>query len=697
MERWYRTGRRWLARKLIAGMIVALALGGVAPRADAQQDAIDRARSVVQQWLQHRLGKPGLLLIEYTYSLTTWPNTALGCPVEGQTYVEEEVTGYRWTFLFDNLVRYEVHSRQDGSDPVLCWATSITGDVQLGLYTSPAFAILAPEAWLVFPNESGSEVLFAPQQAPTCEQPGMRVVVLGRIASSVTADQLLTERLAALGAADDPAAREATGTLGRSTVVEIPCEGAPRQLKLTVFVHYGMAYQVEQWAPAAQFDRWNGLFRNMLSQFTPGTGALSAALIQPTPPAAASAESAAPESEPVAPDGAAEASEQPESDAPPPFDPAALPPLPLAHVFVGDVFLGALNDIPGRSVTNAPAVEHRFVTFAPSGLALAFIDADTTQLRMLPVANISPRTLADNVAPDFPPAWSPDSAQIAFVAPEPDGADSTTRTLYTVPARGGTPQAAGTFAYQGGCEAPVADDPADGALMRETGPLGWRPVLEWLPGDRFLLSTGCAGGLALFDPASGQATPLGDDLRGGVLAPDRSRFAARAPGGLVIVELPGGARTDLGLGSGAGALAWAADGSALFYGTETLAERRTLEDPADQARGEAVFGVWPVTIGVYDLSLVRLDLAGPVESTLWQGQGRAIGQIAPAPDGSGVLFSVIPSSLPLAEVFQAGGDAFALMSVRPTAALFWLPRGSSVAVLLSYSGQPAFAPVTVGP
>lgn len=682
-------GRRWLLMA-IAIAAFALTLTGVTPHAAAQQDAIDRARANAQQWLLKRIERPDLLLIEYSYSLSTWPNTARGCPVAGQTYDAQEATGYRWTFLFDNMVRYEVHSDVDGNDVVLCWAQSLTSEAQLGLFNTTTFAILKPEAWLVFPNENSSEVLFAPQQDAPCDQPGMRVRVLGRVASGVTADRLLTDRAAQLGAVEQPDARESAGVSGRSTVFETDCGGAPRRVKLTAVVQYGSAYEIEQWAPASHFDNWHPLFRNMLSQFTPGTGALIPGM------AAASDQAAAPDSAPPESADAAAPNEPGEPAAPAPVNLAALPPFPLAQVFVGDVFLGALNNIPGRSVTNTPDAAHRFVTFSPDGLAIAFIDAATSQLRMLPVENISPRTLASAVRPDFPPAWSPDSARIAYVGADGGDASSPQRTIYTLPVTGGDSVAAGAFTYETGCDAAFSD-PADDAYAREAGPNGVENVLEWLPDGQFLVSTGCAGGLALFAPATGQLTPLGDDLRGGALSPDRTRFLARTSWGPVLLELPAGTRADLGLDARAQALAWAADGAAFYYSTATPADAQTLDDPADEARGRAVFGFWPVTIGVYDLALVRVDLAGPVENTLWQGQGRAVGQIAPAPDGSGVLFSVIPSSLLLAEVFQAEGDAFALESVRPTPALFWLARGSSAAVLLAYAGQPAFAPVTVTP
>ena len=50
------------------------------------QDNIDNVRAVVEQWLKQELNKPGLILVEYTYSGTSWPDSSLGCPVAGQSY-----------------------------------------------------------------------------------------------------------------------------------------------------------------------------------------------------------------------------------------------------------------------------------------------------------------------------------------------------------------------------------------------------------------------------------------------------------------------------------------------------------------------------------------------------------------------------------------------------------------------------------
>jgi hypothetical protein len=347
-------------------LLVAL-LGGLIP-ARAQGD-IEAVRATVQTWLLQEIDKPALVLVQYTYEGTSWPDRSLGCPSEGRIYQAGTVHGYRWTFEFDNRVRYEVHSSLDGQIAVLCSAVNAGADVSLTSYRGPDFSILSPEAWLAFPEAEG--VLFAPQEALTCEQPGMRVIVMGRVANGVTPDQLLDDYLEEAAAEEAPAARETIGSSGRTTTFTDDCDGAPRHRRVTAFVEYGSAYRVEQWTPQAEVEKWDSLFLDMLSRFRTPDGA--AAATDPAAPADADVDAPAEEEVP---------------------GPGALPALPLAHVFVGDVFVGALNDIPGRGVTITPATERRYLSFSPDGLFIAYINTTEAQLRVMnAAAGRSPRRI----------------------------------------------------------------------------------------------------------------------------------------------------------------------------------------------------------------------------------------------------------------------------------------------------------------
>ncbi len=681
---------------LALALIAALALSVFPAAFTHAQDPLDPVRHKVQKWLlEEKLGKPYLILIRYTYVGARWDSSSLGCPVAGQEYAQGVYDGYRWTFLFDNFVRYEVHSDLTGDLVVLCSAVNTAADVPLSLYSAAAFEILAPDSWLKFPSTDGSEVLFGPGTGVVCDQAGMRVTVVGASAG-VTPDSWLDRYLDERGLSGGE--RTPIGGYGRSTTFEVPCDADVRVGRVTFFVQDGVAYRVEQWSPKADFDGWDELFGKMLSSFQPALGA--AATVSAPSATPAPAPSASP-----AEDGAPAATVQP---LPPTFTPAPTavavadvptepPSLPLATLFVGDVFVGTLDAIPGRSITAVPQFERRYLRFGPDGRTLAYINTDTQQLRVVDaVEGRSAKRVAGDVCAAFPPAWSPDGRVIAYTVAtgERDEDDAALLAIYRVLADGGSAELVGGFAYRDDC-ASETHDPADAPYFKEAGPDGHDNVLVWLPDGQFLFSTSCAGGLGVLNPETQRIIALSDDLVGGAASPDGTRFAARTADGLAILDFAEWQRVNVPLGAPVEQLAWSADSSAIYFSTATIEDTVTLDDATLAERGADFFGVWPVESRVYALRLARLDVASGQAVTLWQGRGRGIGRIAPAPDGSGVAFSVIPSSLRLVEVFQNGGDAMAAREAWPEPALYWLPSGGSVARLLAYAGQPSFGAVTL--
>ncbi len=654
-----------VAACLLAAQIVAAL---IAPTPAAAQTDLDLLRRQVLDWLLKELNKPSLILTEYTYLGTSWPDSSLGCPVEGQSYTPGTYHGYEWSFQFDNQVRYIVHSDLTGAIKVLCSALNVGPEVRLVRFRAQEFEVLVPESWLDYPSADGRSVLFASQNSEDCTLPGMRVTILGQVASSATPDSLITEALQAAGQTDAPANRVPVGSFGRVTRVEATCNGLAQRRYVAAFVEYGRAYRVEQWALVDDLPTWDQPLANMLAQFA-GAGTL------PAPAASGSATNTQP--------GTAST--------------LSLPPLPLAHLFSDDVFVGVLNDLPGRSVTNLPLQDNRYLTFSPDGLHLAYINVTAAQLRGFHAfEGKSAKRLAEGIDPTFPPAWRPDGQWVAFAAAIED-ADPAVRTLEirAVPAEGGQAEVLATFTYAENC--PVEQrlfDPADTLLARE-GAVSEAPnTLVWLAEDRFLVSSGCAGGLSYLDPAANRVIELGADLRGGALAPDGQRFAARGAEGIAVLDFGAWQRSDLKLGAGAGALAWSPDGSALYYAAATLIDTVEADDPALAEAGAAQLGGWPVAAGVYDVHLRRIDLASAAATDLWQGTGRGIGRIMPAPDGSGLLFSHVPAAGDWVQAVVGQYEPFALTMSRPTPALYWLPTGSPIAHLLAYSGQPTFAPIS---
>lgn len=694
----------------------------------------DQVRRTVQAWLLDALDKPYLNLIEYTFEAADWTDSSLGCPQPGGVYAQGVYNGYIWNFLFDDFVRYEVHSGVFGEPVVLCTQISAALDVPLRIYSTAAFEVLVPEQWFEFPSNDGLEVLFGPGTGIACGEAGMRIRALGPQEEGVTADDLLQRYLAGLSADDDEPIT--VGINGRSDTFTVACGANMRTGRVTFFVNDGFAYRVEQWSVAEEFADWDELFQNILAQFRPAVVAVAPPTALPPTFTPVPSTTPSPSQTPVPTaadnadaDAAPQATAQPEATASPtptatpeptatmtptptpeptatpaavaaadvPGDAVVLNPLPVAHMFLGDLFIGTLDNLPGRSVTVVPTFERRYLTFAPNGQLLAFLNVTNAELRVLDAStDQSPRRVAQDVHPAFPPAWSIDSQQIAYVVDTGtrDDDDRALLAIYRVAATGGESTLIGGFAYRNDCDLATAD-PADAAYFQEVGPGGVDNVLAWLPDGRLLVSTGCAGGLGALDPAQQSIIELGEDLHGGILSPDRTRFLARTDTGMALLDLAAWQRSNIPLGTTPQQLAWSVDGNTVYYVTATPIETVMLDDPALAARGEAFFGMWPVTVSSYGLTLVQLNLQTGAPVILWQGTGRGIGRIAPAPDDSGLLFTLIPSARALAEVFFADGDAFAAAEARPAAVLYWLPAGTTTAQLLAYAGQPAFGAVNL--
>ena len=629
---------------------VALFFGTVHP-ARAQNGGLDSLRQTVQTWLLTQIGNSSLILVSYTYVGATWPDHSMGCPVADTTYQQGTVHGYNWTFEFSNQVSYEVHSDLEGDLVTLCAAENVADGVRLLTFRTAAYTIDVPESWLVF--QTTEEARFGPSYQAACDQPGMRVFAGGQVASGVTPDQLLEARLVENEAAVEPDAREDAGDGGRSATYLAACDDEfMRHWRVTVFSLVGMAYYIEQWAPAAEAEKWDVEFLAMLEQFG-------------------------------VPDSITPAVDNPVTAA----DPSELPPLPLAHMFLNDVFLGALNDIPGRSVTRVPTFERRHLSFSPNGLFIAYTNISNAQLRAMNVVEgLSARKLADSVDPFYPPAWQPDSQHIAYVVRGDETESGTLLEVWSVPPLGGDAEKLGTFTTGEACSTD-GGDVADTAYLAETG---GDAVFLWLSDMRFLASTGCVQGISLIDLASGTAVPLG--VSAGALSPDRARFAARLPGSIAVLDLETfQVQTMLQTDAAPVQIAWAADGSAIYYTTETSVSDVALE--IEQEVAEAEFGYWPLRVAVNDVSLVQVDLASGTNTPLWTGRGRGIGRVVPT--SGGVAFTLVPAGTLLADALLSEDDAFAVEATRPEPQLYWLAEGAEAPQLLAYAGQPAFAPVTV--
>jgi hypothetical protein len=93
-----------------------------------------------------------------------------------------------------------------------------------------------------------------------------------------------------------------------------------------------------------------------------------------------------------------------------------------------------------------------------------------------------------------------------------------------------------------------------------------------------------------------------------------------------------------------------------------------------------------------------VDTVNGLEAQLWEGTGFAIGKIAGAPDGSGIVFSLIPSDRSLLTNFANGAEQVVIRNSVPETELYWLPISFAPDAeranpqLVAIAGQPIFAP-----
>ncbi|MCC7208953.1 MAG: PD40 domain-containing protein, partial [Anaerolineae bacterium] len=623
----------------LAVIALLLGVGGLILPAGAQGDGQpteDLLRKLVA-FLSDEIDQPVRVVDSFTYSAETFPDSALGCPVDGETYTPGEQPGYTFLITIQG-VSYDVRATLDGSAFVLCRNTAIEQNVGLSTFRTREYSIPYPSPWTV--TEREGDVYFGLAATPICNQPGMIVAELGP-SQGKTPDQLLEEYTPnARNAQFDPD-RTSIRRIGRSATYTAPCADATlRKHRITFLVAYGQAYRVLQFAPADAYGQWAGVFQSILDEFGPSTlGSSEGGQAMVLPPVA--------------------------------------PLAGIAHLFGGNVYIGALTDLPGAPVTTGATADrpYRSPVFSPRGDAVAFIDPNEGGLYV--TQNVAqyrpgapPRRLALGVDPAYPPAWSADGSQIAYVA----GGEGGMAEAHIVDLAGADRRLGEAYPYGPCPDAPVGD-PADGLYAAEAGLSGNYPgALDWAPDGRLYFSGPCGMGILTIPVEGGAAEPFSTSLYRARLSPDGSSLAgiidvAGADGGITpaitLVRLADRSAVTLPTGATPDVVGWNADGKALYYSTMVQGETVTLDESADAERGLAIFGVWPVRAAVFDVALRRIDLTTGIDAEVFRVTGRGIGRITASPDGSGVLFTLVQSANVMLEAFANGVSTGELLRQAP--------------------------------
>lgn len=647
---------------LVVAVVLLLVLLSTAnpPATKAQTAPSQEALQRVQDYLRTQYGTD-FVMLSYTWQRDTWPDTSLGCPRLGLNYEQREVEGWSWNLTLDDNNVYTLHSNLDASLIVLCSEIDRSQTLRFATYQNTDFRLEYPETWQFTENEDFSDVVLSPSGAEDCTTVGLRVQFLPVAGNANT---MLDAVLQQAGFVENIGVRVpiADHTDALALGYQAPCGSNLAQYRVGAFpdTFTGTGYLVIQRAPLDVYSQWAGVFDRVLRSFR----------LTETLESLPDAENIVPPSQ-------------------------ALENYPLAHLFVGDIYIGTYNQLPGEGLTAGGNRYRRSLRFSTDGVYLAYVEvepSDSTDRLEIAGTTIRRTRIGEPLAPFFPPAWSPQESRVAFL--ERGEEELVVRTVnpfdpINIETLGSIP-----FDY---AVCPQTEDsrPIPQQLyQQETGPAGNGFQFTWLLDNRFLFTTDCDGtGLALWNPADNSIQELGEDLRRAKLPPDRTRLAAiGADNEAYVIDLSGGERTLLPLDAEAEQLGWSEDGRFVYASTSRPADSGfPIEAESLEERALDVFGQFPYTSVLNTLSIIEFDLERGTTRTVWQGQGFAIGRIVTAPNNAGLLFTVIPSDRRYATAFVQQQDPLSLRFERPETELYWLSPITEDTRQLAVSAYPAFA------
>ncbi|KAB2866085.1 MAG: hypothetical protein F9K46_03030, partial [Anaerolineae bacterium] len=455
--------------KLLPVLVGLLIVGILMPPTVHAQTPLDTVLQRVKDYFAQQLGR-NYTLVNYTYQLTTWQDSSLGCPQAGVSYVQGEVQGYIWQFTIDqDPTTYELHSDVNGNTVVLCTPINRTVAIGYRSYQNAAFIVDYPETWQVGASEDLSLVIISPDGTKNCTNP---LIEIQHKVGVGNADLLLNEAIREAGFVED---LQAPNAIGASTALTAQykaiCGEVVHQFRTTAIPVgvEGDGYVILQSAPLEQYEEWAGNFLAILDSFEFSTGE-------------------------VAPDGTLV------TPVPTGNTAQLLAGYPFAHVFANDVYLGSYVYLPGYGVPNNARRDRRGLNFSPNAQYLAYFELLENGNQRLEVSDTGKRSVifANPVAANFPASWSIAGERIAYLTPTDQAG---TLTVNTALPNGDDKQTLGTVPFTEGCEDEISPYMAERLYQRETGPYGNPFNFDWLPDNRFLYTTSCAGeGLAIWNP-----------------------------------------------------------------------------------------------------------------------------------------------------------------------------------------------------
>ncbi len=647
-------------RKIILLLILII------PILSVHAQSAEETRVIVENFLKDQLGREYVLL-EYNFEAADWQDSALGCPQEGQTYPPEAIPGYAWNFLIDDGIRYRINSNLDGSRLVLCAQLS-ESNITYSTFSNSLFTIQHPNLWTAQRNGE-SEVTYAPRGQIACSLPGATVYVL---TNPGTAEAVLNNYLAT--STVENRINAPFGTTGSQTVYTTPCENRIRKWQATALTDTNNAYLIVQWTSENLYPIWKPIFGAMLNSFVASSGT---AVVQPanvtaptavvplTPTVSSEVNPAVPTETPVV----IEVAEV--LPAPPTAPVVDIFSLPFIHVFLGDIHIARLNNLPGIPLTQDERSPKSQIIPSPNGQEVAFIQNQTELYTFSLVETRGIELVSDQAAVDFPPAWSLDGTQVAYLRGE--------ETLEIVV----NENVLGSVAFTGDCQKETRYL-VDRLAQQEDSGL----TFAWLPGDKFLYTPNCNGrGLKLWN--AGQETDLGENLRRVKISPDLKKAAAINDTGIVLIDLTTLQTADIATTEPPAQLGWDITSTQIYYSALSAPTPTIFDDVSRQAELEPILGIFPYESRLNTVRLYQIDINNRAEILRWEGQnGFAIGRMEGLPDGNGMLFTFIPTDRLFLAAVVNGEESARVFQSMPQTQLFFLPNDSTTAQPLAYTAQP---------
>ena len=627
------------------------------------QTPLDLVLQRVKAYMQEQIGRD-FVIVEWTYVVETWENAGLGCPAPGVSYVDEDTQGYNFSITIDGDETFEVHSNLAGTVVNICTPIDRSVLIDYRTFQDTGFVIDYPETWQTETTAPEFVVAFYPGGETNCETPGMTIRLVEQ--SGANANILINDMVRQEGFVQSLGVAVPVGEAGGQTITyQVACDAALQAVRTTAFLLPDLSggYVVRQWANVAEFNGWDGSYLTIIDSFS---------LINDI----------------IANNGTTENGDTADAT-------ELLSGFALAHSFVDQLYVSALDDLPGIQITTTTAHRRSFA-FSRNGQYLAYIEPNPRmggeRLEGLQVGGRT-RAISPSVAPNFPVSWAWQEDTIVFVAPsEAEGFE-----IHTVSATGDNDMVLGTFPFPADCELPSTPYIPETLYWAEAGINGSGYTFEWLPDGRFLLTSNCAGTeLAFWTPESG-IEALGE-YRNAALSFNGLRLAVLdADENIVIFDLTNGNQQVIELESTPDQLAWNDDGSLLYYTVIEELDTITVDDQGFAERGRRILGIYPYESVLNSASIFALNTVTQESNLLWTQQGYAVGRLEPLANGVGMFFSFIPDDRQYIDGFRQNLIYRELRFRRPETRIYWLPPNGGEAQLLVISQQPVPSPVVVNP